>query len=95
MRVRRHAACGTVLVADSCEVIVGPNDGRWPRNTNVRLPFCVKCKRIVDFEEVGHDDAPTRCDCGLDKSIAFYGEHHTGGSDHAEFCALIINNEGE
>lgn len=48
-----HAMCGRELSVVTRTVIAQPQDRNWPKDTEVKVPYCYTCgKLVVDVTEV-------------------------------------------
>lgn len=51
-----HVVCGKEIFFQKRSVSSQPCDEEWPLNTDVEVPFCAACSKVVDVSTMGIPD---------------------------------------
>jgi hypothetical protein len=47
-----HTLCGTELVGVGRAVLTQPEDNGWPKDNQIRVPYCPTCRKLVTIDHV-------------------------------------------
>lgn len=51
MKTILHTECQTAVRFETRTVNTRPNDQCWPKNIDLELPYCPRCKRLLNHSE--------------------------------------------